>query len=138
MIVVSLGLSQMTSATKVFSFDMPFTNMQATMLLCASMCVFCQQVILFPPRSSWACKVEGAFTRLADFSYSLYLIHRILLLVVFAFFFEKEKADMSVMCLLQYSAIVAGVMLVTYAIYYFTERRTSEVKRWVKKSLHID
>lgn len=138
MIVISLGLSQMTSATKVFSFDMPFTNIQATMLLCASMCIFCQQVILFPPRSVWACKVESICTRLADFSYSLYLIHRILLLVVFAFFFEKEKADMSLMCLLQYAAIVSGIMLITYVIYYFTERRTGEVKRRIKLKLQID
>lgn len=77
-------------------------------------------------------------TRLADFSYSLYLIHRILLLVVFAFFFEKEKADMSLTCLLQYAAIVSGIMLITYVIYYFTERKTGEVKRWIKLKLQID
>lgn len=138
MIVISLGLSQMTSATKVFNFNLPISNMQTTMLLCASMCVFCQQVILFPPRKIWACKVEGIFSKLADFSYSLYLIHRILLLVVFAFFFNKEEADLSFVCLMQYTAIVLGIMLVTYVIYYVTEKRTALVKRIIKKQLRID
>lgn len=138
LIVISLGLSQMTSATKVFNFNLPISNMQTTMLLCASMCVFCQQVILFPPRKIWACKVEGIFSKLADFSYSLYLIHRILLLVVFAFFFNKEEADLSFVCLMQYTAIVLGIMLVTYAIYYVSEKRTALVKQIIKKQLRID
>lgn len=35
--------------------------------------------------------IAGSFSKLADFSYSLYLIHRILLLVVFAFSLTKRK-----------------------------------------------
>lgn len=137
-IVISCGMTQMTSNSKAFSFDMPFSNMQATLLLCASMCVFCQQVILFPPKHNYSCKVEKVFSKLADFSYSLYLIHRILLMIVFTFFFNKEEADLSVICLLQYLAIIAGVMIVTYAIYYVTERRTSDVKHWLKRKLDVE
>ncbi len=102
------------------------------------MCVFCQQVILFPPKHNYSCKVEKVFSKLADFSYSLYLIHRILLMIVFTFFFNKEEADLSVICLLQYLAIIAGVMIVTYAIYYVTERRTNDVKHWLKRKLDVE
>lgn len=137
MIVCSLGMSVVTSGSKAFSFDLPFDNMQAKLILSISVCIFCQQLILFPPKSTRGYKIEIFFSKLADFSYSLYLIHRILLLIVFSFFFGKEKADLSTKCLLEYIAIVMSIMLVTYVIYYVTERRTNEVKRWIKIKLGI-
>lgn len=39
---------------------------------------------------------------------------------------------------MQYTAIVISIMLVSYAIYYITEKRTALVKRIIKKQLRID
>ena len=134
-IIAGAACCQMTTATKFEGgVHINIDGFVFRVLLCVGICLLAQQLILLPPKSRIMKKVESVFSRLADFSYTLYLTHRITLLVIFAFFFEKYKADMSMTSKFYYICILASCLLVAYLLYWVAERHT----KTVKKSSNVD
>lgn len=73
----------MTKANKAMSFSLTHLGEGYNLFLCIPMGWFVQQVILLDPHKKWLQKIEQGFGKLANFSYTLYLTHRIVLLVIF-------------------------------------------------------
>ena len=135
-IVVGAACCQMTTETKFAGgLQLSIDGFVFRVLLCVGMCLLAQQLILLPPKGRIMKKVESVFSRLADFSYTLYLTHRITLLVIFTFFFEKYKADMSFLNKMLFLGILSVCLLVAYMLYWMAERHTKTVKKYIKAHL---
>ena len=77
-------------------------------------------------------RIESMFSKLANFSYTLYLTHRITLLFIFSFFFEKYKADISMISRINFIGILFVCLIVAFILYYCVERHTGKVKMVIR------
>lgn len=107
----------------------------ADIFLAFSLCLFIQQLVLLPPRRKFAVKLERAFHYLANFSYTLYLTHRITLLLVFHTVLIKWSYVLDVSGIGLYIGLLSFCLLTSWGIYCFTERHTAKVKKWIKYKL---
>lgn len=116
---------------------LPFKPNREMMGLCMSffMCLFIQQVILVQPKNRFAQKLNSVFSYLADFSYTLYLTHRIILLVIFKYLYEENSAAFDGKGLLRFAIILAICLVVSWLIYLLSEKHTSKVKLLIKNRL---
>ena len=136
LIVIGIACCQMTTATKYDAgIQLAIDGFVFRVLLCVGMCMLAQQLILLPPKNRIVKNIESVFSKLADFSYTLYLSHRITLLVVFEFFFEKYKADMSLCNKLYYMCIILSCLITAYLLYWVAERHTKVVKKFIKRKI---
>lgn len=97
-----------------------------------SLCLFIQQIVLCVPKRKIFVCIEHFFHPLANFSYTLYLTHRITLLLIFNTVFIKWSHNLDLKGIVLYLLLLAFCMLTSWGIYYFTERKTSDVKYWIK------
>lgn len=135
-IMVGGACCQMTTETKFEGgIQLGVDGFIFRVLLCSGMCLLAQQIILLPPKNKILRRIEATFSKLADFSYTLYLSHRITLLLVFTFFFDKYVADMSPINKIYYIGILSACLLVAYILYWVAERHTKTVKKFVKNKL---
>lgn len=137
LMITAIALTQMTKASKAMSFDLPKIGEGYNLFLCIAMGWFVQQIILLEPRKKWLQKIEQGFGKLANFSYTLYLTHRIVLLVIFTLWLEKEKADMSIHNILLFTGILLSCLIVAYIVYVLAEKHTQKVKSIIKQRLNI-
>lgn len=119
---------------------LPFKPNREMMGLCMSfcMCLFIQQVILVQPKNRFAQKLNAGFSYLADFSYTLYLTHRITLLVIFKYLYEENSAAFDVQGLLRFAVILAICLVVSWLVYLLSEKHTAKVKILVKNRFEIN
>lgn len=136
-VIITAGIAccQMTTATKFGGNYLNINGFVFRVLLCLGICLLAQQIILCPPRNNWSQAVERGFSKLADFSYTLYLTHRIVLLLIFSLVFEKYKADMSQLNRMYFLGILAVCLVVGYGVYWCAEKHTKSVKRIIKAKL---
>lgn len=140
MTVATLGLSQMTSESHAMPMNIGMSRTVATVLMCFSFALLTQQIVLFSPsfvpgRLNVTWKTERLFSRLADFSYTLYLTHRIVFLVVFEYIFEKYQGTLCPRDLLHYSLLVIATLVIAWLISLVSEKHTAPVRRWIKARL---
>lgn len=107
------------------------------MLLAASMCLFIQQIILCAPQNKTSVKIEKAFSYLAGFSYTLYLSHRITLLLVFKYIYDMHQAEFTAHGLLTYLSVLVICLAVSWGLYMISERYTYTVKKKIKSLVAI-
>lgn len=136
-LISAIAFTQMTKASKAMSFDLPNLGEGYNLILCISMGWFIQQIILLEPKNKLLKNIEQSFGKLANFSYTLYLTHRITLLVVFTLFIKREEADMSFNNIMIFVFIMMICLVVAYAIFYIAERHTRDVKIMIKKKLGL-
>ena len=105
------------------------------LLITAGVLLVLRNIVEVPARSAFAQAFDRLGTRLARFSYSLYLIH-IPLLAMLALVFPGGH-DMTPRALLQYGAYVVGVPLAACGFYWLFERHTDDVRRWLKRRLRV-
>lgn len=79
--------------------------------------------------------MNNAFTYLAGFSYTLYLTHRITLLLIFGFLYDKGKAEFTPVTVMQHISIIAICLIVSWLIYLISEKHTKTVKNIIKKRM---
>ncbi len=131
--MVSVILCQVLSDSDSVKISIGFTNKELTELLMAgSVCVIIQQVILFPPKTSFGKKVEAFFSKMAKFSYTLYLSHRIIFLLLFYFVFSKGTHGMTANSILKYTAFVTITIIGCFCLYLVSERHTYKLKKYIK------
>ena len=140
MVCVTLGLSQIASESHAMPINPGINRTLVTVFMCFSFALLTQQIVLFTPsfkpgRLNVAYKVERAFSRLANFSYTLYLTHRIVYLVVFEYIFDKYQAELCPRDLLHYSLLVVTTLFIAWLVSLVSERHTVRVRRWVKARL---
>lgn len=137
MLIIAIALTEITKTSKAIPIDFPHLGEGYNLFLCITMGWFVQQVILLEPKRKWSKKVELYFSKLAKFSYTLYLTHRIVLLIIFTLWIEKEKADMSFPNIIIFIGILLICLLISYFIYLLTEKHTQKIKCYLKEKLHI-
>lgn len=94
-------------------------------------------MVLCVPKKKLAVKIERVFHPLAAFSYTLYLTHRITLLLVFRFAFDKYSHTLTATGIALYAGVVGFCLFMGWVVYYFTERNTGKVKRWMKEKIMV-
>lgn len=100
-----------------------------------SFCLFIQQIILIKPQLSWARSIDKIGTVLAKPSYTLYLTHRIVFLLLFYYVFDKKTGDMSMTSMGNYALFLTLTLLGCYLAYLMFEKHTSIIKKYLKKKL---
>jgi peptidoglycan/LPS O-acetylase OafA/YrhL len=75
--------------------------------------------------------------KLADFSYSLYVLHAPFLLFLTALILGEHRWRPTSVNLLKGSAIIALVIAYAYAVASSTEMRTDAIRRWIEQHLPI-
>lgn len=132
--LLSIFLLQISSAS--VSVDTIKLNREFLELILALFtCLLIQQIILFEPKNKKIVRIEKMFTYLASFSYTLYLSHRIIFLLLFRWFYNKNSAVLSVSDMLAYGIFLFLTMLGSFCLYLLFERNTVSVKTWIKKYL---
>ena len=136
-VCISCALSLM--GTDSGAVILPFKPNRELMGLCMSffMCLFIQQVILVQPKNQFAKKINAGFSNLADFSYTLYLTHRVTLLLIFKYLYEENTAAFDGQGLLRFAIILGICLVVSWLIYLLSEKHTSRVKLLIKNYLEI-
>lgn len=132
---VMIVVLQLTSGGHVTSGIvnyLPTANVQSLEVIFSLVfCVFLQQLILIEPKSKVMKAANTVGTKLAAFSYTLYLVHVLVISVLQHFGAERpESVTLSAAALFVLWTAVALVFC--YAVYWCVERHTYTVKRWVK------
>lgn len=135
LVAVTCGLSSAAMESKAIRLGFSIDANVANVLLCASLGLFVQQVVCFPPKRRLAVAIDRLFSKGSRWSYSLYLMHRIFLLIVFPAIFVKEQAHWNLHDVFLFIVMDVAIMLATYAMYLVAESHTAKVKRWMKKRL---
>lgn len=99
-----------------------------------AMCVIVQQVIHRAPKSKLLISINKLGTKLADFSYTLYLTHLPIVYLLIHFGFPKSKSINGVSIGYYISAIVIS-LISAYIIYLGFEKRTKNVKDFLRRKL---
>ena len=135
-IFIFIGLYQISKETRSVSIPIAITNPAVIeILLSICMCLFIQQIVLFKPSSTITIKVEKALGYMGNFSYTLYLSHRIVLMWIFYYVFKLHEGDMSAFSLFAYIAVVASCLFVCWLLSLVSERYTPQIKKYFKEVL---
>ena len=105
-----------------------------TLLFGFSFAILVQQLIQTAPSSKFLIKLNNVGTKLAAFSYTLYLTHVPVLRLLQGIGFPKSETISVESCLLYVAELAIG-LIVAYAIYWVFERNTSKVKNYIKKRI---
>ena len=137
--VISIALTQILSDSHSVSIVIPFISnyKMAELLLASTMCVFIQQIVLFPPRRKFWQFVEDKIGGLAKFSYTLYLSHRIVFLLLFATLYTQGIGQFKTKDLIIYLSFLVLSIVLCWLFYLITERYTSSVKHYFKIKFNV-
>lgn len=131
--LISIVLCQFTSASIALkSFTLPISRSVSELILAFFFCIVVQQVIHLKPSSKVTKNVERNFSRLAKFSYTLYLSHRITSLWFFHYGLKYNQGDLSVKGILTYIGIITICLIVSFVLYLLFEYHTYRVKLFIK------
>lgn len=100
--------------------------------LSLAICMLIQQLILRKPNTRIAVIIESCFSKLAAFSYTLYLSHRIFFIILFKYLFDEQSAEFTYKGLLMWIVFVTIVLLCCYSLYRVSEYYTTSVKVYIK------
>lgn len=97
-------------------------------------CILLQQIVLVKPKRKISYKLNSIGTRLAAFSYTLYLAH-VLVMRILEHYGAYRAATLSVESISLYLIYTLIALVVCYGIYWCCERHTYTVKIWIKNSI---
>ncbi len=99
-------------------------------LACACVIYFALAIQPRPLVAAWA----GFFSK---FSYSVYLLHLPLIILLAAIFIgtDARRLPPSLLSILLMTAVIAGSYLYAYGVFLLTENNTSRLRRWLKSRL---
>ena len=132
MLLFFICLSLSTVDSKAINVSFKLDRNVIDVFMAFALSFFLQQVVLCVPKRVIFVRIERFFTPLANFSYTLYLTHRVTLLLIFNTVLKKESHNLDMKGIVMYLLLLAVCMFTSWGIYYFTERKTNEVKCWIK------
>lgn len=100
--------------------------------LAMMMAIFVQQIILFKPKRKLTRFLECKLGELAKFSYTLYLAHRVILMWIFCFIYDKGNGSMSFNSFISYFIIVAICFLGCWILYMCAEKYSPNIRKFLK------
>lgn len=104
----------------------------ARLLLAAGTACAVSQLVTMRPRGALAAKVDWIGSRLASFSYTLFLTHYPILLVIEATLFPKQdrlSLQLAIMC----GTAIGVVLVVALLLYWLFEYRTAAARRLCRR-----
>ena len=135
LMIIAMSLTQILSDSHSVSIQLlGISNYKmAELLLAVSMCMFIQQIILFPPKRKVGFWIEKHIGGMAKFSYTLYLSHRIFFLLLFATIYEQGVGRFKGHDLLVFTSFFIITVVLCWLFYLTTERYTAQLKRIIKE-----
>lgn len=135
-ILLGVVAYQMSTSSKSINVPIKIPDKKLIELFIAlMMSLFMQQIILFEPKGRLTRMIEGGLGYMAKFSYTLYLSHRIVFLILFAYIFEEKTGMMNLKSMILYALFVIITLFICWVIYLFSERYSAPLKLWMKKRL---
>ena len=132
-VVLGVALYQISKDTHAFSFPFALNGVLVELFLSLMTCLLIQQVILMKPSSSFTSIIEKSLGYMGNFSYTLYLAHRIISMWIFYFIFEKYQATFTFQNILIFLGIVVASLFGCWLLYFISERHTAVIKRTLAK-----
>lgn len=87
------------------------------------------------PRGAWMVKIDKAGSSLAKFSYTLYLCHNSILLLIKQYVYPVVTDRMDLRCVTVLVCISVAATCLCYPLYLLSEKHTYRVKSFVKQRL---
>lgn len=131
--IVMVGVMQLTSGSNTNTQFGEIAELRTFIEITfgLTICGFIIQIIQFPPKSKIGESINTLGTRLAAFSYTLYLTH-IPVRNLLIHFKAPKCASIDLTSISLYLCWIAIAMATAYAFYYLFERNTRKVKTWIK------
>ncbi|MEG3637958.1 acyltransferase family protein [Magnetococcus sp. PR-3] len=135
LILFSAVGSQYTSESKsvsVVTFNsFIFTQDFMLLYLAMGMALFIQQLVVMKPQKAWLVALEAYGSKLSAFSYTLYLVHYPIVLLIFKKWIPNASTVnfISILTFVGVSAICLGVSVLFYLMF---EKHTYGVKKKIK------
>lgn len=120
------------------SFEMAITSVNKEFLelsMSFVACLFIQQVILFEPKGKISVAIDKYLGKMANFSYTLYLSHRIVFLWIIAYIWPKHICDFTISGISIYVAILLMTLVACWFIYLVSEKQSPKIKSLLKNRL---
>lgn len=135
---VMIAILQLTSGghvTNAITEYLPTHNRYSLeVIFSVVFCIFLQQVVLVKPKRSIVFKINNLGTKLAAFSYTLYLVH-VLVMRVLEHYGATRALSLSVQSVSLYFIYTFIALVFCYGVYWCCERHTYTVKTWIKNKL---
>lgn len=127
---------QLTSGSNFGGIDAVIAREYIELVFGLTFCLFLIQIIQFPPRKRVGLKLNNIGSRLAAFSYTLYLTH-VPLLRLLTYLGAPKCESVNAYSLSLYVAWLLLATATAYLFYLIFERNTRKVKGWIKGYLNI-
>ena len=135
-IIVGIVLYQLSKDTRSINLPLNINNPKLVELfLCLMVCVFLQQIILRKPKTKTAIFIENKLGYMGNFSYSLYLSHRIWMMWIFYFIYPEKVGQMTLMDFIKYISLLLICLIGCWLMYLGSERYTPQIKKYLKRLL---
>lgn len=135
--LVFIVVLQISSGSKLFSFETGNTMFYRNVIIILSsfvLSVFIKNIVLYKPMCKFTVGLNLLGTKLAAFSYTLYLTHVPTMRLLQSWGVPKsERIDIA--SIAWYLVELFFAMFVAYMLYLLFEKHTPEVKRWMCKLL---
>lgn len=103
------------------------------LIMSLSASIFIQQLVLLKPSSKFMQHIESGGGKLASFSYTLYLSHRIVFIWILSYVVEPNSCDFSIHGFLKYLLVIFLSTLLCWLLYFISEKHTPKVKAVLKR-----
>jgi len=136
-LIVLLGLSfilsQSVSSSRSIklSFSSFLDANNTSILLALITCILIHYLIRIVPQNKCEIVVEKLGGKLASFSYSLYLTH-FPLMILLAYYGFPKSAEVNIKSITLFLIEIIIALIVSYFIYFISERHTQKVKNVFK------
>lgn len=132
-IIAFIILWQISSDSNAIALPFKIENKEfIEVMLGLSFGVFIQQIILCEPQSKFTIWLDSMGTKLAAFSYTLYLAHCIILLPIYKYLFKENTGVMDLKSIMIWLSILLITTVSCWLLYLAFEKHTGKVKKFLK------
>ena len=133
---LSCVLWQFSKETHSLEMTVESTNKELLELVMSlAACLLIQQIILFEPKGKISTITEKYLGKMADFSYTLYLSHRIVFLWIIAYIWPKDSCQFTIAGMMEYFSILFVSLVGCWLLYFVSERQSPKIKTYLKAKL---
>ena len=127
---------QLSKGTRSLEYAVEGSNKELIEIIMSLMvCLLIQQVILFEPSNIISKWIEKNVGRMAKFSYTLYLSHRIVFLWIIALIWAQDSCQFTIYGIIRFLIIIIASLLVCWLLYLVSEKYTPQIKTLLKRKL---
>jgi peptidoglycan/LPS O-acetylase OafA/YrhL len=134
-IAIEIGTDSISVQTVSYKNLFPSVDV-ATILLSSGIALFLQNIILITPKDKAAIRFDMLGTRLAAFSYTLYLIHYPVIEAV-THLTVKRASRINLESIWVFFIMVMVCLVSAFCLYWLFERQTPMVRRWMKDRVSV-